>query len=300
MNLSPKKTYSILDTRKQTMWNRLPVFLRALLTGLAVTAVPTLVWGALVTANFASRTRWPWAAAAMACFLVLYWKYLQGWGWPQRTAAPRRQGLRSFSLSAGTWRWALLAGGSGQGSSIALLIVVHRLVRWPHSVGPDLGQFSASTILATLVMSAIVAGISEEAGFRGYMQGSLERHYGPAFAIAMASVVFGLVHLSHGAFLPAILFDAGWGALYGLLTYRTGSILPAVILHSMADALEFILAWKFPPSTPRPLVWESGPDAIFWIDCGLIAFMGAASVWAFGRLARAMVTEQSASFASAE
>jgi membrane protease YdiL (CAAX protease family) len=268
------------------MWNRLPVFLRALLLGAAVTAVPSILWGALLTANFASRTQLPWAAGVMACFLVLFWKYLNGWGWPQRTVAARRQDLRGSSLPAGVWRWSLLAGGLGLSASIALFIVAHRLVRWPHPVSPDLSQFSAATIVPTLLMSAMVAGIGEEAGFRGYMQGLLERRYGPAVAITVTSVIFGLAHLSHGAFLPAILFDVGWGALYGLLTYLSGSILPAVILHSSADALEFILAWKFPPGAPVPLVWQSGPDTVFWANCGLIVLLGGSAVWAFSRLAR--------------
>jgi len=101
-------------------------------------------------------------------------------------------------------------------------------------------------------------GIGEEAGFRGFMQGPLERRYGPAVGIAITSMVFGLAHLTHGAFLPAILFDIGWGALYGSLTYRSGSIVPAIVLHSSADALEFIAAWKFPPAAGAPLAWASG------------------------------------------
>ena len=135
-------------------------------------------------------------------------------------------------------------------------------------------------------MSAMVAGIGEEAGFRGYMQEPLERRYGPAMGIAITSIVFGLAHLSHGAFLPAILFDIGWGALYGLLTYRSGSIVPAIVLHSSADALEFITTWKFSPATPAPLVWVSGPDALLWFNCVLVVLLGSASVWAFRRLAR--------------
>ena len=146
-------------------------------------------------------------------------------------------------------------------------------------------------------MSAIVAGISEEAGFRGYMQGPLERRYGPTLGIAITSIVFGMAHLTHGAFLPAILFDVGWGALYGLLTYWSGSIVPAIILHSSADALEFIAVWKFPPAAPPPLVWVSGPDTLLWINCALVALLGSAAVWAFRRLAR-MHSNTSAGFAN--
>ena len=71
---------------------------------------------------------------------------------------------------------------------------------------------TALTLLATLFMSALVSGIAEEAGFRGYMQSMMERRYGPAVAIAPTSLVFGFAHLSHG-FLPALLSDMVWGAL---------------------------------------------------------------------------------------
>jgi len=135
-------------------------------------------------------------------------------------------------------------------------------------------------------MSAMVAGISEEAGFRGFMQGPLERRYGPAIGITVTSVAFGLAHMTHGLFLPAILFDIGWGAIYGLLTYRSGSIVPAIILHSAADALEFVAAWKLPPTPPKPLVWTSGPDMSLWFNCALVILLASAAIWAFRRLAK--------------
>jgi len=261
--------------------------LRALLAGVVVTGTATVVWGVLIQSNSRFSPRLPWAAVIMVVFLVFYWKFLKGWGWPQSTAAARRAGLRAEPLSSSAWRWSLVAGGLGLAASIALFILSHRLIRWPQTPRSDLAHIPFITLLPSLLMSATVAGISEEAGFRGYMQGPLERRYGPATGIAITSVVFGLAHVSHGAFLPAILFDIGWGALYGLLTYRSGSIVPAIVLHSSADALEFIAGWRFPPTAPAPLVWMSGPDKVFWFDCVLVVLLGSASAWAFRRLARA-------------
>jgi len=91
-----------------------------------------------------------------------------------------------------------MAGLLGLAASIVLYLVAHRLIRWPAAAAGDFSKFPAITIFATLLMSAIVAGFSEEAGFRGYMQGPLEHRYGPASAILITSVIFGLVHLSHG------------------------------------------------------------------------------------------------------
>lgn len=268
------------------MWNRLPILLRALLAAVAVTSTTTVVWGALIQSNLRFLPGMPWAAVIMAMFLVFYWKYLKGWGWPQSTAAARRAGLRAEPLSSSMWRWSLLAGGLGLTASITLFILSHRLIRWPQPAHSDLSHIPVITLLPSLLMSAMVAGIGEEAGFRGYMQGPLERRYGPALGITVTSLVFGLAHLTHGAFLPAIFFDIGWGALYGLLTYQSGSIVPAIILHSSADALEFIAAWRFPPTGPPPLVWVSGPDAWLWFNCAVVVLLGSASVWAFRRLAK--------------
>jgi membrane protease YdiL (CAAX protease family) len=187
-------------------------------------------------------------------------------------------------------------------ASIALFIVSHRLISWPQPPRPDLSNIPFITLLPSLLMSAIVAGLGEEAGFRGYMQGPLERRYGAAIAITVTSTVFGLAHLSHGAFVPAILFDIGWGALYGLLAYRSGSIVPAIVLHSSADALEYVAAWKFRPTAPAPLVWVSGPDRLLWVDCLLVVLLGGVSIWAFRRLAeaRSKVSLQEVGFADSE
>jgi len=267
-------------------WSRLPVLLRAILIGFLVTAVPNLLWGMLLQVNLRLSADTPWAAILMVVFLVFYWNYLQGWGWPRSLAARRRVGLRAPSLSPAVWGWSLLAGGLGLAGSIVFYIVAHRLIRWPVAVAPDFSKFPAITVFVWLVASAMVAGFSEEAGFRGYMQGPLEHRYGPALAILITSVIFGLLHLSHGMFVPAILFDATWGALYGLLAWRSGSIVPALVLHATADFLEFVLAWKLPRRTPAPLVWQATPDARFWAECAVGVVMSAACVWAFRRLGR--------------
>jgi membrane protease YdiL (CAAX protease family) len=267
-------------------WSRLPILLRSVVLGLLVTAVPTLLWGVLLQVNVKLSARTPWSAVLMAVFLIFYWKYLQGWGWPHSLATQRRNGLRAPALAPAVWAWSLLAGGFGLAASITLFIVAHRLVHWPVAAAPDFSKFPAPTIFVTLLMSAIVAGFSEESGFRGYMQSPLEGRYGPATAVLITSVIFGLLHLSHGFFAPAILFDVGWGALYGLLAWRSGSIVPAFVLHSAADFLEFMLVWKLPHRAPAPLLWQAPPDVRFWAECVLIVVMSAMSVFAFRRLRR--------------
>src|SRR5260370_8299066 len=92
------------------MWKRMPLLWRALRSAMAVTGTATVVWGVLVQSNLQFSPKLPWAAVVMAAFLIFYWKFLSGWGWPKSTAAPRRTGLRAERLTSSVWRWSLLAG----------------------------------------------------------------------------------------------------------------------------------------------------------------------------------------------
>ena len=60
---------------------------------------------------------------------------------------------------------------------------------------PDLGNVPESTVIALLLMAAPVAGIVEEAAFRGYMQGPIERRHGLLVAILITGTMFAVAHL---------------------------------------------------------------------------------------------------------
>lgn len=93
------------------MWNRVPVLVRAFMATIAVTGIAEVVWEALIQINLRFAPRVPWAAILMSAFLLFYWKYLKGWGWPESTAAKRRASLRAEPLSALVWRWSLREAG---------------------------------------------------------------------------------------------------------------------------------------------------------------------------------------------
>src|SRR6266516_2760350 len=84
------------------MWGKLPVWFRAIVSGLLVTAIPTTVWAVLAVTNLRATPRVPWAAPVMAVLLWLYWRILR-----------TDERLRGGSLPPRVWRLALLAGGSG-------------------------------------------------------------------------------------------------------------------------------------------------------------------------------------------
>jgi membrane protease YdiL (CAAX protease family) len=163
-------------------------------------------------------------------------------------------------------------------------MVVRRLVAWPAAAEEFPARLSGLFIVITLVTSAVVAGVSEEAGFRGYMQRMMERRYGPAFAIFVTSIVFGLAHVTHGLRPLPLLFDGLWGALYGILAYLSGSIIPGIILHSSLDSVEFLAVWKGALGS-RPLIWQSGIDKQFLLVAAVALIFTPVAVWAFRRLA---------------
>ena len=130
--------------------------------------------------------------------------------------------------------WAVLpaAGLVGFGALVTLLAFAARLVALPASspiVTPP--GMPIATALALIVMASIVAGVTEEAAFRGYMQGPIERRYGLAAAILVNGTLFGLLHFpSHPAdVLPMLPYYLAVSAVYGGLTWAANSILPALV-----------------------------------------------------------------------
>lgn len=63
--------------------------------------------------------------------------------------------------------------------------------------GSDVSPLALATLSAFVLISAIVAGVAEESGFRGYMQGGIEQRHGPVVAILVTGGLFGFVNFSH-------------------------------------------------------------------------------------------------------
>ena len=161
--------------------------------------VGTLPWALLVRWNQRVLLTVPWAVMPMGIYLWLYWKYLSGAGWPRATAQARRTSLRANVLSGEIWGRSLLTGLLGLTTLLPLLRIMSRLVALPAESEPinvpDAMPFA--TVFLLLVMASIVAGVVEEAAFRGYMQGPIERRHGIVVAILTTGALFGLGHFTH-------------------------------------------------------------------------------------------------------
>jgi membrane protease YdiL (CAAX protease family) len=177
---------------------------------------------------------------------------------------------------------------------VAATMVLYRVIEVPADdmAIPDLPWWSLYSIL---LMISIVAGVSEEAGFRGYMQSPLEKRYGAVIAIGVSAVFFWLAHLNHAsgmARMPALVI---MGASLGALTYCARSILPAIITHASADAIVFVGATAgIGPDyiwAPTPLK-QSGADGFFWLMIAVTIVSGIVMTITLRRLANVTRTER--------
>ncbi len=267
------------------------LILRAVLFGMLVMLAGTIPRNVLFAANLRYLPRVPWAVPLIAAFLWLFWRYLNGAGPPQETGLERRASLRAQRVSGVVWAWALLSGALGIVALVLALRILNRLVALPPQQLPDLGQVPDLTVVSLLVMAAPVAGVVEEAAFRGYMQGPIERRHGLWIAILISGTMFAVAHLDFTWTLWPYYLAVS--ALYGSVTSLCGSIRPAIVLHTAGNLYSNFDLWLH-----RQAEWQAGAagtapipttgaDAIVWRTGIALLAAAAATGWAYLRLARA-------------
>jgi membrane protease YdiL (CAAX protease family) len=165
------------------------------------------------------------------------------------------------------------------------------MVALPQQQVPAFSNVPAFTVWSLLLMAAPVAGIIEEAAFRGYMQGPIERRYGLTVAILITGTMFAVAHLDFTLILWP--YYVAVAAIYGTVTYLTNSVWPAVVLHtggniySNVDLLLHGQAEWQASSGAAELVWATGVDAAFVGSAVALLVVAAGVVWAYATLAGA-------------
>jgi membrane protease YdiL (CAAX protease family) len=269
------------------LWARLPVVLRAVISGLLIGMIAANVWPLLVVSLGAL-----WGALAEGIFLALYIWWAAGGGPPRTTKSTRAAAFRRGPLSPSQWLWGLIAALFFAATVHASMVVLFRLVPFPVAafrVGYDF-SFIPTVPLRWLavVVSAASAGICEETGFRGYMQRPIEQRHGPRVAILVSSLFFTALHLSKGwaiaGMVPIVL---GAGVLLGLLAWASGSLIPNIIGHIVMDIGLFAYWWTGVAGTfsARPIS-ETGVDRLFIVACALFATSLFVVLLAISRLRR--------------
>lgn len=260
-------------------WRRLPVAIRAIIIGFLVFAVVgSLAWTAVVILLPA-----PWSLVIMIAVLWLYIKYFSGsWG-PISTVETRRINFRATKLSWKVWKWSIAAALLAVVVFQSFLVVTFRIIEFnpdAWTIGFDFTDVPLWMVWFFIVMAAAVAGITEEVGFRGYMQVPLEKHYSPASGIVISSVVFMLFHLNQAWAGQTLILLFGISILWGVIAYTSGSLIPGIISHAVTDILNFSYWWTDVAGTfsKRPIA-ETGIESHFIIWVTILVSSFALFVW---------------------
>lgn len=260
-------------------WNRLPAILRGILVSELVVTIGTIPPSIAVILNLRTSPAIPWMLVVTAGWLLFFWWYVSGHGWPRSTQEARRRDLRARSLSKHAWTWALIAGTLGITGAIAMAFVTARLAHLPReafAAPMDFSKYPTLIVVCAIACISATAGVVEEAGFRGFLISPIQRRHGWTIAILISGIMFFLDHhLSHGyatlAFLP---FFLAISVVHGLLVKYSGSIRPSVLLHALVDFIVIPVSYGLVGTFSVESISVTGIDRqfIIWVAVMLICF----------------------------
>ena len=260
---SPDRKQSESGSRR--FWERIPVVVQAVVCGYLVFAIAGIAaWIAVLV-----FIPVPWSMVIMWVVLLVYLKYFSGSGWPKSTSEARAENFRTTKLSGSTWLWSLFTALIIVVVIESSLMVTFRIVAFPADawdLGIDYKVFPLWQVWLYIILMASVAGITEEVGFRGYMQVPLEKRYGPVKGVILVAIFFMVFHLNQ-AWAPFVLLHLfAFGTLWGILAYTSGSLIPGMISHIIADIFSFSYWWTDVAGAfnKRPIT-ETGLDSQFFI-----------------------------------
>lgn len=88
-----------------------------------------------------------------------------------------------------------------------------------------------------LLLMSLMAGVGEEALFRGLLQTALQPSLGTGAALVGVSLAFGLFHCVSVSY---VVYTFVLGLLWGGLALYTGELLAAVVAHAVFDAVALL------------------------------------------------------------
>lgn len=144
------------------------------------------------------------------------------------------------------FRWDLCDALLGIAASVPMLLLFFACIRWPFGplakikrVAEDFIRplFAGATVLELALLS-FAAGIGEEMLFRGLAQPLLARSIGIVGGVAVASLLFGLLHPLTAAY---VLLAGAIGAYLGWLTIASGNLLCPILAHGFYDWVALIV-----------------------------------------------------------
>lgn len=248
-------------------WQRIPLVVRAVVVGFFVFAIAgSLAWTAILIVIPA-----PWSLVVTFVMLWAYLKYTSGSGWPASTSQSRKTYFRALRLPMPVLVWSIVAALLSVVVFQSSLVIAFRLTGFPAekwALAADFSTFPVWQVWLFILTAALVAAITEEVGFRGYMQVPLERRYHPAVSILIVSVVFVVAHLNQAWAGGVLIVLFAISVMWGVLALAAGSLIPVIIAHFVTDIFNFSYWWTDVAGTfDRRPIGETGIDGhiVVWI-----------------------------------
>jgi membrane protease YdiL (CAAX protease family) len=147
---------------------------------------------------------------------------------------PAHLGLRRVS-----WRPAIAAGVVVYAAYLVATALIFAAAGAPQeraSAGALADTDSVSLIVAYGSIACVLAPVTEEVLFRGFLFGALRERLPLAPACVFAGCLFGA---AHGPPLTSMLDLAALGVALCVLYERTGSVLPCIGVHAIHNAIAF-------------------------------------------------------------
>jgi membrane protease YdiL (CAAX protease family) len=257
------------------VWQRLPLFARALIVAFLVLNVGTTATIIPLVGNLKFLPIIPWALPATFVITWLFWLYFTGAGWPAQTRTARQHIARRKSLPPPVWRSALLPLLLSLVAMLSLRLILPSIFPVSRPQLPiDPSLYPITTVFGLALSVAFSAGVVEEVAFRGYLQKPLEEAYGIVPALLITGGAFWFAHVPKVT-LNHLPFHLLASILLGVIAYRTNCLLPAIVGHTVGDALLLpayafhrpAIIWSLLASRP---VWANSTTTTFSHKLGIV------------------------------
>jgi membrane protease YdiL (CAAX protease family) len=88
-----------------------------------------------------------------------------------------------------------------------------------------------------ILLAVVVAPVTEELAFRGYLYGVIKRYLGAIPALVLSGILFALIHLNLPSFFPLLVLASVFALAYEV----SGSLLVPMTMHALFNAFSLIL-----------------------------------------------------------
>lgn len=110
------------------------------------------------------------------------------------------------------------------------------------------GSLSASGWATVALLAVVVAPVTEEVIFRGFLYGVLRRPFGAMAAMGATALLFAAVHGNLPAVPAYFLLAVGLTLAYE----RTGSLWTPILMHAIFNGISLVVIAFFPEWIPKP------------------------------------------------